>query len=120
MQGKYKKWARNMDSVWRGVWGHAPRKFGDILALKCVLRAPEAVFGHAHSTYIYTVYLQLASLKPRLSVPDFVKSGQVLHSGFCQIRNGEPGFEASNLPSSISGFWNGPQFLTSHADTSRG
>ena len=44
-----------MDCV-RRVWGHAPKNFENLHALKCVLGAPEALF-HACTQYIYTCKL---------------------------------------------------------------
>ena len=59
-----------MDCV-RRVWGHAPKNFENLHALKCVLGAPEALFHACTQTYIP------ASCCLRLAVSD----GKVRHMG---------------------------------------
>ena len=64
MLGKYKKWGPTKWIV-RGGLGVRPQEILRFLhALKCILGAPEALFVHAHSTYIP------ASCRLRLAVSD--------------------------------------------------
>ena len=39
--------------LWKGGWGHAPRKFWDLLALKCVLGLLHQALFRACTQYIY-------------------------------------------------------------------